>query len=138
MREVPRDEIIQLSEEKLDDIQYGDVIALTIAESGAMGEPDAFYLVDKDLRIYYTNLRDFNFIKLANKITMLRTLNIFLGNAENVENGWKNFYMGFGNYLFVKNEYSERIQNFLDNECDKKNRCGELYCHWYSALKTGA
>ena len=46
---------IELTKDNIKEINYEDIIAVTIAESGAMGEPNGFYAVDKYLNVYHLN-----------------------------------------------------------------------------------
>ena len=47
--------IVELTNENINNINYDDVVAITIAEGGAMGEPDGFYVMLKNHDLYHTN-----------------------------------------------------------------------------------
>lgn len=57
------DNYIKVTKDVLNQIDYENVIAIFIAEGGAMGEPNAFHAVLKDLTHYYTNLGEMDFTK---------------------------------------------------------------------------
>ncbi|MBR3256574.1 hypothetical protein IKG10_02825 [Candidatus Saccharibacteria bacterium] len=43
---------IELTEEMLASLKPNDIIAVTIAENGAMGDPGAIEIINKDLNMY--------------------------------------------------------------------------------------
>ena len=47
-KELDEDEILK---ENIDNIKYDEIIAVTVAEGGAMGEPNGFYAVTDDLKV---------------------------------------------------------------------------------------
>lgn len=46
---------IVLDNNSIKDIKPDNLIAITIAEGGAMGDPGAIELVDNDLKLYHTH-----------------------------------------------------------------------------------
>lgn len=53
-----KNNIIYLTKNNIANLECENIIAITIAEGGAMGEPNAFHVVTKSLEHYYTNLSD--------------------------------------------------------------------------------
>ena len=49
-----KNNIIDLTKNNIANLECENVIAITIAEGGAMGEPNAFHVVTKSLEHYYT------------------------------------------------------------------------------------
>lgn len=131
-----RENEMELTNEIIGTLDYSDIIAITIAEGGAMGEPGGLELVKSDLSLYHTNLSysDINTDKLFEKIPVLGKIKVFFGNANNVED-WKTFYMGFGNYLLVRDKYFEPYQKYLDENYKEGYEFVELYNSWYEILK---
>ena len=49
--------MLELNKNNLKEINYNDIVAMAIAESGAMGEPNGFYVVTKDMKQYHLNFQ---------------------------------------------------------------------------------
>lgn len=130
-------ERIKLTKESIKKLFPDDLIAITIAESGAMGDPDAIELVDKDLNLYYTHFGEIEESELERVIPFLKTLQLMFGNIEGLDKNWVGLYIGYGNYLFVRPELKEPILQFVEeNYSDTEvSLTVELYSHWYDALK---
>ncbi|MBQ3309733.1 hypothetical protein IJG78_03610 [Candidatus Saccharibacteria bacterium] len=128
---------IELTEEILASLKPNDIIAVTIAEDGAMGDPGAIEIVDKKLNIYHTYSGKINRKILHEKIPFLKDLELFFGNINKLdEKKWSGLYTGFGNYLFVRPKYKQPILEYVYNNYDyDKLSKAELYVHWYEALK---
>ena len=131
------DEIIRLDKDNIKDINYDDVVAITIAEGGAMGEANAFHVVLKDLRHYYINLgiADFSKEDFFRTFPVMKTFSCFFGNVNNLENGWKWYYMGFGNYFLVREEYFELVGKYIKENFGEDLGDGRLYQKWYNVLE---
>ena len=127
---------IDLSEELLESIKTEDIIAITMAAGGAMGDPGAIELVDKDLKVYYTHFGDISEEALKKAIPFLGTLRVEFDKIDGIGNDWAGLYTGYGNYLFVRPDLKEPILDFIkDNYGDSKlPPAVELYSHWYDAL----
>lgn len=128
---------IELTDKIVDEIIYNDIIAITIAEGGAMGEPNAFYAVSKNLQVYYTNmgLKNVDFKKLKDKFLILNSIECFAGQISFSEKGWESFYMGFGNYLIVRDNYYEKYKQYIKDNLTEDYESGELYKQWYDIFK---
>ena len=128
---------IELTEEKLASLKPNDIITVTVAEGGAMGDPGAIEIVDKKLNIYHTYSGKIDSEILYEKIPFLQKLELVFGNIIGLdEKKWSGLYTGFGNYLFVRPKYKQPILEYVYNNYgyDKLSK-GELYVHWYEALK---
>lgn len=53
-----KNNIIDLTKNNIANLECENIIAITIAEGGAMGEPNSFHVVTKSLEHYYINLSD--------------------------------------------------------------------------------
>ncbi|MGN1379238.1 MAG: hypothetical protein ACI4XR_02445 [Bacilli bacterium] len=122
---------IELSNEILDSIDYNKIIAVTIAEGGAMGEPNGFYAVDDKFNLYHTNFAygKVNFEKLKNKFIL------FNEEVDKIKKNWSWFYMGYGNYLLVRTFLGETIKKFIDEYFSDVYKHAELYDRWFYMLK---
>ena len=127
---------IDLSEEKLKAIKPEEIIAITLAGGGAMGDQNAIEIVDKDLNVYYTHFGVFDNGKLKRFIPFIDTLQVEFDNIEGIGNDWAGLYTGYGNYLFVRPELKEPILHFVEENYSDTGLplVVELYTHWYDAL----
>ena len=127
---------IVLTEENLKSIEPKDIIAITMASGGAMGDPSAIELVDKNLKVYFTHFGEIDNSKLEKVIPFLNTLDVMFDDIKGTGDDWAGLYTGYGNYLFVRPELKEPILHFVE---EKYSDTGlplvvELYTHWYDAL----
>ena len=95
-----------------------------------MGEPNAFHAVLKDVTHYYVNLGAADFTREE----FFKTFECFCGNVTNLDSEWRNFYMGFGNYLVVRKRYYEIIMNYIYNNLPEDFEYGPLYQKWYEII----
>lgn len=128
---------ILLTKDNINKIKYDDVIAITIAEGGAMGEPNAFHSVLNDLTHYYVNLgeADFDRKDFFEAFPLMKTFRCFCAHVDRLEDGWKWYNMGFGNYLLVRKEYSNKVEEHIKNNFKDNWEHGELYQKWFDMLK---
>lgn len=98
----------------LDKINYDDVVALSIAEYGAMGDPGAIIVMNKDLSHFWFHHYNIDPEKLKQRLPMLKNLRLGCGDAINVEVGWTSYYYGYGNYLFIRDEYYHEAKKSLE------------------------
>lgn len=71
-------EFTEINDKNLEDFNEEDVMFLTLAESGAMGEPNGIEIVTKKenhIKFYHTNISIFDVRKLYSKFSTLKTLN---------------------------------------------------------------
>jgi O-acetyl-ADP-ribose deacetylase (regulator of RNase III) len=127
----------ELTNDLIDTINYDDIIAVTISEGGAMGEPNCFYAVDNKYNLYHVNFGydsiDFN--KLQNKFTILKQFSCFFEEVNKLEKKWAWFNMGFGNYLMVRENLEKIVRKFIDEYLGMEYEHGELYQRWFFILK---
>lgn len=128
---------ITLTDENIKELKPNNLIAVTIAEGGAMGDPGAIEIVDKDLKVYRTHFGEIEEEKLRNVIPFLNTLEIGFGEVSGLPKDWDWLYTGYGNYLFILPELKKGIleyirKNYKDSAMPE---VVELYTHWYEALE---
>ncbi len=128
---------ITLNKEHIKNINYSDVIAITIAEEGAMGEENAFQAVLKDLTTYYINLEDTDIStkEFHNAFPVMKEFSCFFGKVKYPDKDWVCVYMGYGNYLLVRHEYETSLNKYLKDNFKDGYVNGELYQSWYSVIK---
>lgn len=130
--------IKDLTKDNIEKIEYENIIAITIAEGGAMGEPNAFHVVTKNLEHYYTNLGETDISKelFFNCFPLLKKVHCFCENLSGLDNDWNWFNMGFGNYLIIRTEYSDEMNNCIQTRLTENWQRGELYKNWYNLVKS--
>jgi len=128
---------IALTDDNIKIIKVDDLIAIAIAEGGAMGDPGAIELVDKDLKIYYTHFGEITNDNLEYVIPFLKIISIGLGEVNGLPKEWDYLYTGYGNYLFILPRYKERILKYVQKKYKDTGMPAvvELYSHWYEALE---
>lgn len=129
---------ITLTNKNISAINPDDLIAITIAEGGAMGDPGAIELVDSKLKLYHTHFGEFDGEDLVKIIPFLKTLDIGFGEVDGLPEDWDWLYTGYGNYLFIRPKFKEGVlghirKNYRDTGMSE---VVELYAHWYEALKS--
>ena len=129
--------IIEITKENLATIRYEDVVAMTIAEGGAMGEANGFYVAMKNYDLYHTNFGNSQVTQeqLYETFPLLKTFNCFFGEAGGLNGEWEYFNMGFGNYLIVRQEYYDVIKNYIKDNLPDDYQHGPLYRNWYNIIK---
>ena len=128
--------IIELTKENISNIKYQDIVAITIAEGGAMGEPDGFYAVLNNYSVYHTNFRNTQIAKekFFAVFPLLKTFNCSCGHVINLNDEWKWFYMGVGNYLIVREQYYDVVMNCIKENLPEDYQRGYLYQKWYDII----
>ena len=128
---------IALTDDNIRVIKVDGLIAIAIAEGGAMGDPGVIELVDKDLKIYYTHFGEITNDNLEYVVPFLKTISIGLGEVNGLPKEWDYLYTGYGNYLFILPRYKERILKYVQKKYKDTGMptVVELYSHWYEALE---
>lgn len=126
-----------LTKDNINKIKYEDIIAIFVAEGGAMGEPNAFHAVLKDLTHYYVNLGDVNSTRqdFFKAFPLMESIRCSCGEVNDLEDGWNWFNVGFGNYLIVRNEYYKSIKEYIEKNMSDNWQIGELFNNWFSVLE---
>lgn len=119
-----------LSEEQVKNLNYEDIIAFTVAEGGAMGNPGNIEIVvskNDNLIGYETNpsYGGIPLYKLYKAIPWLEKLVVGIGYIANVGEGWTHINTGYGNHLFIREFMSD---SFEKKSKDKK--VSEIYVSW--------
>ncbi len=125
-----------LTEKNIDSIKPEDIVAITLASGGAMGDPGAIEIVNINLKVYYTHLGEIEIQKLKKIIPFIDAIQLGIDEVEGLSGNWTSLYTGFGNFLIIRPELKGPIldyinKNYSDTECSKTV---ELYTHWYDAL----
>lgn len=131
------EERIEITKENLEEIDYDSVIALTIAEGGAMGEPNALLVVTDELKVYHLNFRttEIPIETIKNKLTVLMKFDCGFWGTSISEEGWRSFNLGMGNHLIMRKEYAEKFLNLINNFIGVSWKAYELYATWLYLLK---
>ena len=114
-----RDRAIEITKDNIDEINYDDVIVITVATGPAQGEPNEVMIATKDLKVFHTNKLVYYEPKKAklwgitpNQIVpikeFVKKLPLFnkIGTNGlqffNQDKDWEMIYMDYGNYLLGK------------------------------------
>lgn len=112
---------IELNLEDVDNIHLEDIPAFKFAYSGAMGDAGAidFLSVGKDMFYHHINYANGE-QKVVDKVfngffkPFVDVMNqSCLGFMEDLD-GWKQYALGFGNFLYLRNEYVERFERLAN------------------------
>ena len=124
---------IELTHSSMIGFTSKDILAFSFAESGAMGEPGAVILVDKDKQFYHCNyvFGDVTEDDVLKMVPMLQDCQFGLfGRNSIVPAGWTYVNLGMGNHLVVSNEvyksFSKRMERFTTPP--------QIYQNWRSAF----
>ena len=129
-----------MTEKIIGDIKPEEVIAITLASGGAMGDPGAIEVVDKNLKMYYTHFGEIASEKLGKIIPFIEKIDeifdcLWRNSKVEVDSNWAGLYMGFGNCLFVRPELKEPMLDYIKANYAECSPAVELYTHWYDTLK---
>lgn len=129
--------MVELTNELFKELKTEDFIAITMAEGGAMGDPGAIEIADKDLNFYYTHFGEVDDKILEDKIPFLKTVQIRFNDVTGLGDDWDWLSTGFGNYLFIRPEYKEPLLKYINDNYSDSSTSGiaELYSHWHDGLK---
>lgn len=119
MKSVAEDnKVIEITSENINKINYDSIIAVTIAEGGAMGEPGGFQAVDEYMKVYHSNLnsKSVSYKELVNKFRLLKGFNCAFTEINNKNVGWKLYYLGGGNTLLIREKYYKMFNNEVIKE----------------------
>ncbi len=129
----------ELTEEILKNTNPNDIIAITLSEPGAMGEKCAFYMVNKHLDRFHVNMANNNWFDLIVEVfPFLKEASFIVCQVFDLDEKWKWFDMGFGNYLLIRSEYYDEYKKIIDDSFkgfyDEFNKTVLLYRAWYEFL----
>ena len=119
-----------LSEEQIRNMDYEDIIAFTIAEGGAMGNPGNVEIIsyaNERLIGYETNpsYGGLPLYKLYKAIPWLERLAVGLGYVDNIGEGWNHIYTGYGNHLFVRDFIFDGLKDKIEGK-----KPSDIYVSW--------
>ena len=129
---------IDLTEEKLKELKGDDLVAITMVLDDTAEDPKAVELVDKDLKIYYTHLGDFDDEKLERLSPLFGKVIEICGAIDGTRDDWVSVRrIEIGYYLFVRPKYKNPIERYIDEHYSgtETEKSTKLWLHWYEALK---
>lgn len=122
---------------KIDETNYQSytrlpIVAFSFARGGAMGDPGGIEIIDCEGQLYYANYvygrqcLDPSHIKEI--IPVFSNLNFSLVHCQSGDADWEVVDLGYGNYLVLKSEFSDRFHKAVDKA--NLHAVGQLYQHW--------
>ena len=122
-------DFIELDNINVNEFEEKDIMYFTLAESGAMGEPDGIEVITKkdgNIKLYHTSARCFVVPEINDKFKMIHKLNCGLfGAVTNVPEGFIHVDTGFGNHLFINKTISEKLLDKIQGL-----QTYEIYSRW--------
>ena len=121
--------LIEITESNFKDFCALDIVAFSFAQPGAMGEPGGVLIVNAMGQVYHANYcnGEIDYDHLLEVVPALKDCEFgILGHQT--PTGWSPFYLGFGNHLNIKDDYSYEFEVAVA-EKHFKNK-GELYQQW--------
>lgn len=129
-----------LTDKNLGNLKSENIIAVTMASGGAMGDPGAIEITDKELNVYHTYLSETPVEKLENIIPFVKEIDkifnsLWMNGKVEIDDDWTGIYTGFGNCLFVRPELRQPVLDYIKTNYKECSPTVELYTHWFDALK---
>lgn len=141
---------IELTIDNINEIEYGDVLAIQYGMARAQGEAYGVLIAMKDLRLYHINVgfyvqkyhdAQITFLNpdipeevFYKKFPLIEQAIKYGSGSDKIEKDWNRIYMSIGFYLFVRNGISEKFLANVDKHEGRK-RLGWLYGYWFDMLK---
>ena len=103
---------IELNENNLKDIKYDDIAFYQETDYGACGEHGGVCIVLKNGKFYHTNSveRQNIFAQLLEQLPKINGTKFILQSVGDLPKEFDYFYLGLGNYLIVRDTYSESFK----------------------------
>lgn len=121
----------EVDNENANEINEKNIMFLTLAEWGAMGEPNAIEVITKtndEIRLYHSSTSNFTIPKIYETFSILKDLKCgLLGVVTGVPEAFIHIDTGAGNHLFVNKVISEEFKQKI-----KDYRPEEIYTRWYA------
>jgi len=84
-----------------------DILALSIAEPGAMGDPGSILIVSSQGDFFYV---DITYDQLSSVCPIVKDVKLDMFGKDESPIGWIPIYLGCGNHLFIKDTIYEQFQ----------------------------
>ena len=120
-----------LSDEKITKEFASHIVAMSIAECGAMGHPGYVIFLTDENDLYEINYRyDDNIQKVFRTFDIFYECMNYLGNRVKLPSDWKHTYLGMGNHLFMVEWLDILFYDILAYEGIDRNGLGYIYKIW--------
>ena len=130
---------IEITKNNIEEIKYNNIMFLSFAEAGAMGEPGGIKILLKDSKLYHTNYcynKDIKIEDLFSIFPPLATFQCGMCIVTNLDKNWKWIDMGMGNYLLIRDKIHSKYMEYLEKEIENdKFRQGKIYAKWLEIAK---
>ena len=122
---IKRPVLINGTDERLSEINDENVLAISVAEGGAMGCPGQIVIAE-GMGDHVDFIEFFDAGKLQEIFPWFAEVrNWIFGQLENIDSGWHYIDMGAGNNLFIENKAYDRIGIDFENRY-----CLDIYRYW--------
>ena len=126
--------VIKLCNDELTIEVFKDVMFLSFAEGGAMGEPGGILFLVKSGDFYHLNYvyGDVELKKVKALFPVLRECQFgMFGKGSVIPKGWNYVYLGMGNHLIVNDE----VYDLFKKEIGDEESPAEVYLKWISVAE---
>ena len=124
--------IIEITESNYQNYQSLDIIAFSFAYEGAMGEPGAIYIIDRDGKIYHANYCYGNdcidTVHIKDIIPVIEEIEWQMFGCISNNDNWETQDLGFGNNLLMVKEIYDGFKEKVEEA--NIQRPGELFQQW--------
>ena len=129
-----------LTKEEYDKLKRGDIVAVTLAAYGAMGEPGVMNIATKNMDLFGVDLS--TYIRMGNKYGLGSVFDAYgVPSLELMQKGevdaeeWHYYYTGFGNVLCVDKKYYQKADEYIIKTLGKKWSCPDLYSKRFDVIE---
>lgn len=108
------------------------IVAISIAESGAMGNPGNITFLTDERKLYETNYIYDGKVKEVFKVFSIlhQCTNYLFGKNNEVPIGWKYTYLGAGNHLFMLEWLDVQFYKIVDRNANES----DIYAVWVESV----
>ena len=122
---------ITITRDNYTDYDFLDVVAISIASGGAMGDPGAIVIITSKGKVFYAN-PSYESISLEQLLSICPILlEIDSKFSERIKNpiGWEYIYLGWGNHLYIKESIYAPFQIGMKQK-EEQIKESLLYNNW--------
>lgn len=107
-----RPEVIKLTKDNYNDYDLLDIVAISIASGGAMGDPGAIEIVTSGGKVFYANplYEDISTEQVFTACPILSEVELGIFGCVKKPIGWNFIYLGYGNHLILHDSISKQFK----------------------------
>lgn len=104
--------VIKLTKDNYNDYDLFDIVAISIASGGAMGDPGAIEIVTSKGEVFYANplYENISMVQVYCACPILTEIELGIFSCIKKPIGWSSFYLGYGNHLLLHDSINKQFQ----------------------------